>query len=320
MVETCSKYAKSCGKDKGNCVGGNVETPLCPGQRSNVSAANAHGKGLQQGASNVQDIGLQQGVHYDAMPAEAATAGGEWETMKKKQKSNRHHKKTMAASVGAAAPTSVGADIAPVSGVAARAAGADSGVAAGADSSVATGAEIIGAAAMKHVLTVALDSGNPVVAAEGLMNEFASVEPPFRADGRPQNHSNKIRVAGRLPPLCLPRGSICFCVLALFFFGAVLGDVQLQCVKVFLFLAGGVLFFLLQVHLGRRAGLSSKLLLRGLDCLSLVAFNYWLVVVSPAAIPLLAGWFPRLVSGHVAAHGLRFGSPLLFHSLSSHLG
>ncbi|KAJ6365133.1 hypothetical protein OIU76_029996 [Salix suchowensis] len=60
MVETCSKYAKSCGKDKGNSVGGNVETPFSPAQRGNVSAANAYGKGLQQGAANVQDIGLQQ--------------------------------------------------------------------------------------------------------------------------------------------------------------------------------------------------------------------------------------------------------------------
>ncbi|KAJ6674623.1 hypothetical protein OIU85_010860 [Salix viminalis] len=141
-AEPSAEQPTTHGLDKGNGVGGNVETPLSPGRRSNVSAANAHGKGLQQGAANVQDIGLQQGVHYDAMPSEAATAGGEWETMKKKQKSNRHHKKTIAASVGAVAPTGVGADIAPVSGVAARAAGVGSSVTAGADSDVATGAEI----------------------------------------------------------------------------------------------------------------------------------------------------------------------------------
>ncbi|KAJ6670280.1 hypothetical protein OIU85_017836, partial [Salix viminalis] len=105
----------------------------------------------------------------------------------------------MAASVGATAATGMGADFTPVSGMAAKAAGvdfhvaagADSGVAAGADSGVATGAEIVGAAATKHVLTVALDLGNPVGAAEELVNEFVSVEPPLRADGRPQNHSSK---------------------------------------------------------------------------------------------------------------------------------
>uniref|UniRef100_A0A6N2K3L8 Zinc knuckle CX2CX4HX4C domain-containing protein n=1 Tax=Salix viminalis TaxID=40686 RepID=A0A6N2K3L8_SALVM len=32
MVETCSKYAKSCGKAKGNGVGGNVETPFSPAE------------------------------------------------------------------------------------------------------------------------------------------------------------------------------------------------------------------------------------------------------------------------------------------------
>ncbi|KAJ6352922.1 hypothetical protein OIU76_002024 [Salix suchowensis] len=131
MVKTCSKYAKSCSKDKGN-------------------AANVHGKELQQGAANAQGMGLQQGERLgDPMLAEAATAGGEWETMKRKQKSNRHHKKITAASVGAAAATGVGAKIAPASGVVA--------VVAGADSCVAAGAAIAGAVAAKHALTVALN-------------------------------------------------------------------------------------------------------------------------------------------------------------------
>lgn len=52
MVETCSKYAKGCGKDKGKDVGGNVEANLGPRQRSGakqsatVSADNVHSKGL----------------------------------------------------------------------------------------------------------------------------------------------------------------------------------------------------------------------------------------------------------------------------------
>ncbi|KAG5245790.1 hypothetical protein IMY05_005G0121200 [Salix suchowensis] len=113
-------------------------------------AANVHGKELQQGAANAQGMGLQQGERLgDPMLAEAATAGGEWETMKRKQKSNRHHKKITAASVGAAAATGVGAKIAPASGVVA--------VVAGADSCVAAGAAIAGAVAAKHALTVALN-------------------------------------------------------------------------------------------------------------------------------------------------------------------
>ncbi|KAJ6365134.1 hypothetical protein OIU76_029997 [Salix suchowensis] len=59
----------------------------------------------------------------------------------------------MAASVGAATATSVGADI-----------------------------ELL-----------RLTRATLVVAAEGLVNDVASVKPPLRADGRPQNHSNKVR-------------------------------------------------------------------------------------------------------------------------------
>ncbi|KAJ6352919.1 hypothetical protein OIU76_002021 [Salix suchowensis] len=150
--------------------------------------ASARGcKCARHGAANMQGMELQKGVHiderpWDPMPAEAATAGGEWETVKKKKKSNRHHKKTTAASVGAAAATGVGAEIASASGVAVVV-----------DSCVAAGAAIVGAVAAKHVLTVVLDSGNRVVAVEGLANEFVSVEPPLRADGRPQNYPNKVR-------------------------------------------------------------------------------------------------------------------------------
>ncbi|KAJ6751935.1 hypothetical protein OIU85_002360 [Salix viminalis] len=167
-------------KQAANGVGGNVETPFSPSQRSNVSAVNAHGKGLQQGAANVQDIGLQQGIHNDAMPAEDATVGGEWETMKKKQKNSQHHKKTMASSVGAAGATvsaasgvaGMGANIAPVSGATVRAASGVVGM--GSDFALVSGAAASVAGMRSDFAPV---SGATTRAASGVVGMRADIAP-----------------------------------------------------------------------------------------------------------------------------------------------
>ncbi|KAJ6370146.1 hypothetical protein OIU76_028423 [Salix suchowensis] len=208
MVETCSKFAKICGKDKGKevfsvadppiPVGGNVGANLAPKLRSGdkqfatVSYRNLHGKGLQQGVSSVVDgfaaVAIEE-MLWDPMPAEAATTGGEWEMVKKKHKSNRHLKKFTAVGVVAAAGASTNGVAAVVdtcviaaaanyvtAGVMAAADASTSGMAAMADTCVVVMVANVVTAADKNVLTVAFDLGTPFEATVGLTNELVSVE------------------------------------------------------------------------------------------------------------------------------------------------
>ncbi|KAJ6365131.1 hypothetical protein OIU76_029994 [Salix suchowensis] len=163
-VETCTKYAK----------------------KSNISAANgaanANGKGLQQGADNVQALGRQQGFSNDVLPTKDANADGKCEVVKRRQKNNRQNKNTMVESVSSAAARAAGGAAArtvngaagkgtasaPVSGAAAR---AKSSVAAKAVSGVigmgATIAPVSGAASRPAIsATDKAASGVPDVGAE----------------------------------------------------------------------------------------------------------------------------------------------------------